>query len=609
MNAHFFLRPPLKSELEILSHENPSNVTIYSLSIYNEYFNSVPYTLIDFDSVKKKVNFEFFEKVISFGEIEIERIAIADRLNIDGQSFWHYHKFRCYFQVRELLYELEVLKTLINKHQHISLYTNKSSKAPEVLNALPGVKIINPTNKRPKQNKNYSSQFKFILFIAIRLIKGVFSSKPKGKHIIIDKGIKQLCLNPNTLEVGLENIFFENIFRAANKNITVVSDAEIPPIGSEFNLRKKIFAIPKRSNYSFPGEYVLAMGLFSIGVWRETLAAKKLLKKHVDFISKNVTDSSEKLIVNFLSAHSHSSLVYAFKHKAWRRFLKKWPTLSITSVDENSPMVMSIMDAARFHNIKCVGVQHGSIHNLHPAYIHSKADALRNILPDQTLVWGNYWKNFLVNIANYPSARVFVTGQQRTDAIPILLKNVEKINQLLGFQNKKIVLFASQPQQDASLRYRAAHDVFNAAKENKQLLFIVKLHPSEMNDSQYYHSIANDIGCSNYQIDISSDLYALLAVSAIVITCFSTVGSEALYFKKPIIILDHLKADLLGLIGQNLAVRATSAEELSLAINEIICGKEIATTNAFETYINEYAFKIDGLAAQRILNAINGMAN
>jgi hypothetical protein len=609
MNAHIFLRPPSKSELEILSNENPSKITIYSLSIYNEYFNSIPYTLIDFDSVKKKVNFEFFEKVISFGEIEIERVAIADRLTIDGQSFWHYHKFRCYFQARELLYEMQVIKSLMGKHTHIELYTNKSGLSEGMLDALLSVKVINTTNKHNKNNKNYSSQFKFILFIAIRFVKGVFSSKPLGKHIIIDKGIKQLCLNPNTLEVGLENIFFENIFRAANKNITIVSDTEIPPLGSEFNLRKKIFANPKRSNYSFPGEYVLARGLFSIGVWRETLAAKKLLKKQVDFISKNVTDSSEKLIVNFLSAHSHSSLVYAFKHKAWRRFLKKWPTLSITSVDENSPMVMSIMDAARFHNITCVGVQHGSIHNLHPAYIHSKADAVRNIFPDLTLVWGNYWKNFLVNVANYPSARVLVTGQQRTDAIPVLLKNIEKINQLFGFQNKKIVLFASQPQQDASLRYRAAQDIFNAAKEHKQLLFVVKLHPSEMNDSQYYHSIANDIGCSNYQIDINSDLYALLAVSAIVITCFSTVGSEALYFKKPIIILDHLKADLLGLIGRNLAIRATNAEELTVAINNIICGHEAIATNEIETYINEYAFKIDGLAAQRILNTINGIVN
>lgn len=604
MNAHIFLRPPLKSEMEILSIESLSNVAIYSLSIHKGYFNSIPLTLIDYDAVKKKVNYEFFEKVIAFGEIIIDGIPIADRLTIDRQSFWHYHKFRCYFQVRELIYELEVLNTLINKHKHISLYTNKSSIAQEVLNTLPGVKVINPTDKRPKRNKNYSSQFKFILLIAIRFVKGIFTQKPRGKHIIIDKGIKQLCLNPNTLDVGVENIFFENVFRAADKNITIVSDTEIPPLGSEFNLRKKIFIKPNRSNYSFPGEYVLARGLLSIGVLREALATKEILKNQIDYISKIVTNPTDKIIVNFLSTHGHSSTVYAFKYKAWKRFFKKWPSLSIASVDEGSPMVMSIMDAARFHNIKCIGVQHGSIHNLHPAYMHSKADAARNILPDLTLVWGNYWKNFLVNIANYPSTRVLVTGQQRTDAIPILLKNVEKINQLLGFQNKKIVLFASQPQQDASLRYRAAHDVFNAAKEHKQLLFVVKLHPSEMNDSHYYHSIAGDVGCSNYQIDISSDLYALLAVSAIVITCFSTVGSEALYFKKPIIILDHLKADLLGLIGKNLALRATNAEEVSVAIDEIINGKETALSNTMETYVYEYAFKIDGLASQRILNAI-----
>jgi CDP-glycerol glycerophosphotransferase (TagB/SpsB family) len=96
----------------------------------------------------------------------------------------------------------------------------------------------------------------------------------------------------------------------------------------------------------------------------------------------------------------------------------------------------------------------------------------------------------------------------------------------------------------------------------------------------------------------------MLAISEIVITCFSTVGSEALYFKKPIIILDHLKADLLGLIGKNLALRATNAEEVSVAIDEIINGKETALSNTIETYVYEYALKIDGLASQRILNAI-----
>jgi hypothetical protein len=604
MIAHIFFRRPLKSELEVITTANQPSTTIHTLIIYKDYFNGIPCNFIDYDSVKKKVNREFFEKIIAFGEIKIDGIPIADRLTIDGQSFWHYHKFRSYFYLRELLYEVETIISLFNNYTSIVLYTNKSGISEDLFLPSQEVKVkVNITNT-PKFKKNFSSQLKYLLYIALRFVIGIFSRKPKGKHIIIDKGIKQLCINPISFEIGLENIFFENVFRNAGKSITIVSDTEIPPLGSVFSLRNKIFSKTKRNNNSFQGEYVIARALFSIRVWSATLAAKGLLKKQTSYISKEINNPNDKLIINFISSNISSSTVYAFKHKAWKRFFKKWPALSLTSVDENSPMVMSIMDAARFHNIKCIGVQHGSIHSLHPAYIRTKTDVERNVFPSLTLVWGNYWKEFLVNVGNYPSERVLITGQQRTDAIPILLENKDRLKSLLGFDNKKVILFASQPQQDASLRYRAAQDVFSAAKKQNQFLFVVKLHPSELNDSKYYHSIAKEVGCSNYRIDESADLYAMLAISEIVITCFSTVGSEALYFKKPIIILDHLKADLLGLIGKNLALRATNAEEVSVAIDEIINGKETALSNTIETYVYEYALKIDGLASQRILNAI-----
>jgi CDP-glycerol glycerophosphotransferase (TagB/SpsB family) len=278
-------------------------------------------------------------------------------------------------------------------------------------------------------------------------------------------------------------------------------------------------------------------------------------------------------------------------------------------MDEKSPTVMSIMDAARFHNIKCIALQHGSIHNLHPAYIHSKGDLRRNVYPDLTLVWGQYWSNFLLSNANYPENKVLITGQQRTDSIPAFLQNIETIKRILGFEDKKIILFASQPQQDKALRYHAAFDVFTAALDYPNLLFVVKLHPNELNDSDYYCHIANEVGCKNFIIDSTSDLYAVLAISEIVITCFSTVGSEALYFKKPVIILDHLKTDLLGLIKQNLALRATNSQELSSAISSLEKGENVISNIAADEFIHQYAYKIDGCVSDRILSIIREVNN
>ena len=89
-------------------------------------------------------------------------------------------------------------------------------------------------------------------------------------------------------------------------------------------------------------------------------------------------------------------------------------------------------------------------------------------------------------------------------------------------------------------------DVFSALKDIPDAHLVIKLHPAEFNDFDYYHDLARKSGCSNYQIVLQVDLYLLISLSDIVITCFSTVGAETVYFNKPLIILDHLKQDIQG---------------------------------------------------------------
>ena len=62
--------------------------------------------------------------------------------------------------------------------------------------------------------------------------------------------------------------------------------------------------------------------------------------------------------------------------------------------------------------------------------------------------------------------------------------------QIISSSNHHIILFASQPQRDAQLRYASAFDVFTAVKDNADVTLIIKLHPAELNDIKYYESIA-----------------------------------------------------------------------------------------------------------------------
>ena len=174
----------------------------------------------------------------------------------------------------------------------------------------------------------------------------------------------------------------------------------------------------------------------------------------------------------------------------------------------------------------------------------------------------------------------------------------------LKIKANKLIVFASQPQPDEKLRKQAAIDVFNAVKDNKEIFLVVKLHPAEKHDFDYYHSIAKQTGCNNYKLILDVDLYLLLSKTDILITCFSTVGAEAIYFNKPFISLDYLNEDLLNYHKEGIAFKATNGEELKVCIENILNNKLIIDKNAHQRYIENYAFKIDGKVADRIIEII-----
>ena len=60
---------------------------------------------------------------------------------------------------------------------------------------------------------------------------------------------------------------------------------------------------------------------------------------------------------------------------------------------------------------------------------------------------------------------------------------------------------------------------------------------------ELYHKIAKKYNANNYEIN-TGNLYSLIAKCNIVITYYSTVGIEAIYFNKELITLDYNKLDL-----------------------------------------------------------------
>lgn len=555
---------------------------------------------------KKTINYEIFGQVLKFGEINITGTAITDMLMLEKASIWHYHKFRTYFFIRNLIFEIRLIEKLAELYQKITYY-GESGFLKNYPFKFSGLTILTAESK--KSEVNFRTIFNYILFFKLRVIAGFFQLLRfrKAKHIVIDHALKQTLLNLNTLRPEPGNYNLEYLFEKLDDDFLILDEVDIPKFnkGSDFSVKKWHFITKGRRLFA---EIILLKGLISRSVKKQLKSFDNQLAGKYKPIKSGLTDPVDLMIIDFIESLHASSKLYLFKYLAYKRFFSRNQYKTISTIDENSPRIKSILDAAKMIGMKTIGIQHGTIHDLNPAFIYTKNDALRKIMPDFMLIWGESWKKLLSKIGNYDPESLYITGQIRTEIIQRLQKN--KSNILTSIPpNSRIILFASQPQHDAKIRERSALDVFSVVKDLPSVHLVFKLHPAEFKDFNFYHNLARQSGCMNYQIVLQEDLYILISLADIVITCFSTVGAEAVYFNKPLIILDHLKQDLQKYYSEGIAFQATNQTELKDYITKILDKRLILKTDTYEAFIQNNAYKIDGEVSERCISFIKSLGN
>jgi len=350
-------------------------------------------------------------------------------------------------------------------------------------------------------------------------------------------------------------------------------------------------------------EGLLISGLLKSSVRKSTQSAQQIIRLAYPKVLELELSTVHRMTLEVFHSLDKSSGFFLYRYFAARNFFDRSGIKAVIAADENSPLTKSILDAAKFCGIKVIGLQHGTMHDLHPAYLYTVNDRKNRVMPDLTLTWGKYWEEFLIRKGNYPSDSVISVGQIRTDIIPVLL-TAEKQKMA---KPTDLIVFASQPQRDPELRYQAAFDVFKAASKLPKSRLIVKLHPREFADSEYYSAIAKAAECTNYVLDATSDLYQLIASCDVLITCFSTVGTETVYFHKPLVILDHLKQDIMGYAAEGVAFHATDAESLTSILSGIFSGTLKIDRERYNAFIQKYAYRIDGKVAERCIEAITSV--
>ncbi|NVK66689.1 MAG: CDP-glycerol glycerophosphotransferase family protein [Flavobacteriales bacterium] len=589
-SQYIVLRSLTNKEIEEIKQNNTTRSVLFYDKVlfetYSKYFNA---ELIEInEELKEIINREVMEALLKVPDLILNSTNLKDLVSKDF-SIWHYQRFRAYFDVRNSLYLCRSIRLV--ESDSIVIFAGDSTTA-QYFESSKHVKIIPP--QKPSKKKNYSIVLKFLILTIIYWFSSfVKSNKMKKKKFLFLTSSSQYSNNGS----NAQNRYFGKIISSPREDSGILIFLPFPKIKGKNTIK-----------YTFSEFYKSAK--------MDTLASPFTLKNYLrkstrTAIKKKSTELKdvyrsiellplgiEKYLLDRLRVNHHSSLIYYFQFLSFKHFFSSSRCEAISSIDENSPSIKSILDAAKSCGIKTIGIQHGSIHHLHPAYVYSKSDIQMNKLVDHMFVWGEQSANFLTEIGSFSSQQIHIIGQPRTDFISTdQVSSNSKLIDKYKNSSKPLIVFFSQPQRDENLRKRAAIDTFSLVLNRQTEHVLVKVHPNE--ETSYYEKIAQELGITEgysiYKNEI--DLYDLLILADAVITCFSTVGAEAAFFKKPLITLDYLQQDIQNYVNNKIAIRATNSDELSACIQTLLY--ESSITFNHDTFIREYAFKLDGKVATR----------
>lgn len=139
---------------------------------------------------------------------------------------------------------------------------------------------------------------------------------------------------------------------------------------------------------------------------------------------------------------------------------------------------------------------------------------------------------------------VVVTGNPSFDRLarPSLIDEAQRFRLEKDWQDKKLILWASQPEPyehpitgvkaDVSLPRRVDQALMDIVSKHSEWLLVIRHHPSEIIDSSDF---PDQVYISNSQ----EDLAVLLKSVDVVVTMTSTVGLEAFMLNKPLVTIEQ----------------------------------------------------------------------
>lgn len=574
---------------EIAEIRKEKNATIYCLdtcSLDSEF---------DFELITKPkdLNLTWKNKILNFTEKTIKEENILSYFSSLNNEFniWFYHKFKLYFQKNDAFFEILSVIKFTEKNDDLIIFSN--TLQAKYFKEWTRLRII----KHQTQTKKTSKISFYINALTIFLVR-IFKSRKifKANTFLMHNFVKSYAKTEYKDNLILNNKVWANLHVENKEKFTIIEESEIFSNNGNNDFSKQNYKLLNSSVFTF--EYLLFRLLFSPKLLFKIKNEFKNIASQIVFLEEQINDSVDIMILDFFKSSQKTSLFYMLKYYSYYNLFSKLKTTkSAINHSENTSSGKIFLDAARANQIITFGVQHGSINQQNIAYNFTQNEQNYGATPNYTFIWGQESEEVLLNKGKYTKKQLLTTGQLRSDAINFY-KSKDK-----EFRNA--ICFFTQPQFDEKERKSSAECLIKAATNNKDISLFIKIHPSEK--PNLYLDLIRKYKPKNVEIyENDKSLYSVLSEINYAVTCYSTVGIEALLFDLPLIIFDSQMTDKAEYIKNDVAYLVRNQKEVDQIFEDIINNK-ISIKPKSKKYIENNYFSIDGKVSERTINFLESI--
>lgn len=530
------------------------------------------------------------ECIQNFGHLKLKSGSnLIDQTTFEGIVLWHPVRFGVYHKFKNVLIQKSVLDALNKGFEGSTRIYTDQPLLHEFYSAA-DIRLVRSSINKSKTIAPLKFATLFLIRSIVGLIKNGFPQK--GKRIVFNTvSHLSLMISADGAKViqGVPHIHYFLNKAQTNNAFALVSAMKF------IGVKDGLFPFWETCNSIYPSARVYHFESFVLASLLSLHSLKKLHAYWHGMGRIELVDSSlvEQMLLEDFRKRKMQFTYAAVLTLGSFRLMKKMQPKCIGGDNEHNFVKRPIFGVAKELGIPTYAIQHGDIHRNNFNYRFSQDDPIGQLHPDVTAVWGDQTKESLVHSSHYNPECVQIVGQIRTDVIPELKKRVSENEQERTFT----VLFASQPFFDQTLRKRMYRDFCESARSLPNVAFIHKPHPGET-DWSFFDKIDNELGFKVKRSD--QDLYLLLAQTDVVVTGFSTVGIEAAYFDRDLIVLDYQKEDLAGYVKNKVALQASNNKQLTEFISRISLGDGLLDPSTRQNYIAQRVHAIDGKTAERL---------